>query len=78
MGKKGNQSINFAQNKTLNNSKRNDTKLYLFECYKKNEYYYRGEVELAGSYFYDKELDKDGKVRSVIKFPLKLKDSHRK
>ncbi|MBO6042330.1 hypothetical protein J6P52_04165 [bacterium] len=49
MGKIGHQSIDFAQNKTLYNSKTNKVKLYLFESYKKNQYCYRGEVELCGN-----------------------------
>ena len=75
MGKVGNQSIEYAQNKTLNNSKVNGVKLYLFESYKDNQYYYRGEVELCGNYFFDYEYDKNHNKRKVIKFPLRIKET---
>ena len=76
MGKIGHQSIDFAQNKTLYNSKTNKVKLYLFESYKKNQYCYRGEVELCGNWFTAQEYDKNNNLRTVIKFPLKLKQSN--
>ena len=40
MGTEGDQSIAFAQNKTLTVSKREGIKVYLFESYKDNEYYF--------------------------------------
>lgn len=40
MGTTGDQSISFGQNKTLATAKQNDIKVYLFESYKENEYYY--------------------------------------
>ena len=70
MGTTGDQSISFGQNKTLATAKQNDIKVYLFESYKENEYYYCGEVELCGSIFTAKELDADGNLRNVLKFPL--------
>lgn len=75
MGTIGDQSINFNQNKTLALSKQNGIKVYLFESYKDNEYYYDGEVELYGSIFQAKEIDAKGNLRTVIKFPLKRIDS---
>jgi 5-methylcytosine-specific restriction protein A len=46
----------------------------LFESYKDNEYYYSGEVELAGAPYQSSEMDINGKMRRVIKFPLKRID----
>ena len=75
MGTVGDQNINFNQNKTLVLSKQNGIKVYLFESYKDNEYYYDGEVELYGSIFQSAEIDANGNLRTVIKFPLKRVDS---
>lgn len=75
MGTVGDQSINFNQNKTLALSKQSGIKVYLFESYKDNEYYYDGEVELYGSIFQSKEIDANGNLRTVIKFPLKRVDA---
>jgi len=71
MGTVGDQSINFGQNKTLAIAKKEGIKVYLFESYKDNEYYYDGEVELAGPIFQTDEPDINGDIRKVIKFPLK-------
>ena len=71
MGTKGNQSINFGQNSTLANSQTNGIKVYLFESYKKNEYSFTGEVELAGKIFTADEYDEDRILRKVLKFPLR-------
>lgn len=78
MGKHGDQSINYKQNKTLAESHKNGVKVYLFESYKDGEYYYDGEVELVGEPFWDEEPDADFVMRKVVKFPLKRKDSSKK
>lgn len=74
MGTVGNQSIDFGQNKTLLNAKENGIRVYLFESYKDNEYYFCGEVELCGDVYIDHELDSEGNNREVIKFPLRRID----
>ena len=74
MGTVGDQDINYMQNKTLYNSKDLNIKVYLFESYKDNEYYYDGEVELAGNPFESEETDVNGEMRKVIKFPLRRVD----
>lgn len=73
MGLRGAQSINHAQNKTLAESSTNGVTVYLFESYANNEYIYRGVVELAGKPFFIPEKDEDGAVRTVLKFPIKIK-----
>lgn len=78
MGMQGDQSIDFSQNKTLALSKTNGVNVYLFESYKDNEYYYDGEVELAGPIFQAEELDETQTLRKVVKFPLKRKDDNSK
>ncbi len=74
MGTVGDQSIEFSQNKTLAIAASEEIKVYLFESYADNEYYYAGEVELAGSIFTSEEIDAEGKLRKVIKYPLRRKD----
>lgn len=71
MGTSGNQKIDFSQNRTLAISKELGIKVHLFESYQNDNYYYLGEVELFDTPFTNYELDRDGKHRTVIKFPLK-------
>ncbi len=75
MGTKGDQNIEFAQNKTLAIAKSEGIKVYLFESYKDNEYYYNGEVEVVGQITKAKELDIQGNIRDVLKYPLKPKEN---
>ncbi|MDO5003444.1 MAG: HNH endonuclease [bacterium] len=74
MGTENDQSISYAQNKTLTIAEREGIKVYLFESYKDNEYYYDGEVKLAGTPYQSEEADINGAIRKVIKFPLKRLD----
>lgn len=75
MGRTGDQSDDFMQNKVLKESNVNGVKCHLFESYKDNEYIYRGRVALNGEPYNAKEIDKDGNYRTVIKFPLhRIKD----
>ena len=76
MGKTGDQSLDYSQNKTLAESKDNGVKVYLFESYKAGLYEYCGEVELAADPFEVEETDeKTGKSRKVVKFPLRRKSN---
>lgn len=76
MGTTGDQSIEFSQNKTLAIAAKEGIKVYLFESYVDNEYYYDGEVELIGPIFQAEEIDVDGNLRTVIKYPLRRKDNN--
>lgn len=78
MGTVGDQSIEFAQNKTLATAKKQGIKVYLFESYKDNEYYFNGEVELAGDITTALETDAKDNMRKVLKYPLKLKNESTK
>lgn len=71
MGTENDQSISYAQNKTLVIAEKEGIKVYLFESYKDNEYYYDGQVKLIGAPYQSEETDINGKIRKVIKFPLK-------
>ena len=75
MGKKGDQSLEFAQNKTLLESRKNRILVVLFTKTKIGQeirYIYRGEVKLSGEPVWDDEEDADKKVRKVCRFPLKV------
>ena len=72
MGMEGDQDINYAQNKTLNDSNSNGIIVHLFEVFSSCKYNYRGVVKLSGSPITKKEYDFSGNIRSVWKFPLKL------
>lgn len=74
MGKNDDQDINFAQNKTLNQSNSNGVEVHLFEVFKRAEYIYMGQVELAEKPYTENQKGEDGEERLVWMFPLKLKD----
>ena len=72
MGTKGDQSINFMQNKTLNESNNNGVNVYLFEVFEANKYIYIGKVILNASPYVEEQLDIDNIARKVVVFPLSL------
>jgi 5-methylcytosine-specific restriction protein A len=78
MGRRGDQSLDFMQNKTLAESNSNHVSVYLFEVYREKEYIFVGEVKLAYDPYTEKQLDADGNLRSVWIFPLKLVDEYGK
>lgn len=71
MGKTGDQDIDFAQNRTLNESRSNGVAVHLFEVMDAKEYTFRGEVELVGQPYQEEQPDQDGNMRKVWMFPLK-------
>ena len=72
MGLSGDQSADYAQNKTLAESDLLGIDLYLFESFARNNYIYRGRVKLDSEPYYETQKDEDGKSRRVVKFSLKL------
>lgn len=72
MGLKGDQDIDFAQNKTLAQSNNNGVRIILFNSPKSNYYIYDGDYYLVSQPFYQEQKDEQGKTRKVIVFPLKL------
>lgn len=74
MGKIGNQDINFAQNRTLNESSTNGIDVFLFEVIKKKEYIYMGQVMLYDHPYQEDQPDEYGQNRKVWIFPVKLKE----
>lgn len=71
-GQIGDQSFDFAQNKTLYESNQNGITVYLFERFTNQKYQYRGIVKLVDTPFMSEEIDIKGNKRKVCKFPLKL------
>lgn len=77
MGQSGDQKMS-GQNLTLAESRSNGVELHFFEVMKPKEYTYRGQVELAGEPYQDKQKDQNGRERLVWIFPLQLKDDYAK
>lgn len=76
MGQDGDQILEGNQNKTLYESRTNGVIVYLFEVYVKNEYLYRGIVELMENPYQDIQIDRNGNERKVWIFPVKpIEDS---
>lgn len=73
MGRLGDQSLNFQQNKTLKESQVNGINSHLFEVFIPNNYVYIGEVYLAEEPYTETQPDKHRCPRQVYVFPLKLK-----
>ena len=74
MGSKGDQSLEFAQNKTLSESNENGINVHFFEVFTDKVYTYQGQVTLIDKPFQEVQDDEDGNSRSVWIFPLKRKD----
>lgn len=78
MGTQGDQSLSFSQNKTLyktlfpDNNKDKDVSVYLFEVFKDKEYTFMGRVYLSEEPYPEQQIDKNGTLRKVYIFPLKL------
>ena len=76
MGLKGNQSLDFSQNKTLHESETNGVAVFLFEVFEKKKYVFQGRVKLAEKPYQDEQLDTDNQIRTVWIFPLTLIDNN--
>jgi len=74
MGSKGDQSLEFAQNKTLSESNENGINVHFFEVFADKVYTYQGRVVLSDKPFQEQQDDEDGNPRDVWIFPLKRKD----
>lgn len=74
MGRKGDQSLTFMQNRTLTESDVNDVNIFLFEVYRNKQYTFSGKVKLAALPFKETQPDEDGNIRVVWVFPLGVLD----
>lgn len=72
MGKNGDQSLTFAQNRTLAESNENGVDVHLFEVFKEKEYVYMGQVKLIEKPYQEVQKGEDGIPRKVWIFPLKV------
>lgn len=71
MGKTGDQSLNYMQNKTLAASRSNGVAVYLFKYLGTNQFVYEGPVKLAADPYYAQAPDQSDRMRRVAIFPLK-------
>lgn len=72
MGQKGDQSLDFMQNKTLNEIESNGISVHYFEVFKDKEYTYLGRLTKAAEPYQTQQLDANQSLRKVWIFPLKL------
>ena len=74
VGLRGDQDLEYWQNKMLAESLQSDYSFLLFEVFESGVYTFIGEVELAGDLKKTKQPDIDNNERWVWVFPFKLKD----
>lgn len=72
MGKKGDQTLQSNQNKTLYESNETDIKVYLFETFASHKHLFRGRVKLADVPYQEFQEDQEKQKRKVWIFPLRL------
>ena len=72
MGMKGDQSLEFAQNRTLAESVVNGVEVHLFEVFQKGNYVYRGRAELVSEPYQEDQPDVNDNLRKVWVFPLEV------
>jgi 5-methylcytosine-specific restriction protein A len=77
MGQTGDQDINWAQNRTLAESRTNNVEIHLFEVFNNGEYTYQGKVHLIGDPYKSKQLDQNNNLRDVYIFPLGLEGNEK-
>ena len=70
MGQKEDQSLTFAQNKTLAESNSNGVTVHLFEVFQRKIYTYYGIVRLVKPPYLSEQKDTTGTKRNVYIFPL--------
>ena len=71
MGQKGDQSLTFAQNKTLAESNSNGVTVHLFEVHQRKVYAYCGVVKLVKEPYPSVQEDATGEKRKVYIFPVR-------
>ncbi len=72
MGKIGDQSLLYRQNRTLAESYMNSVSIFLFEVKEEKKYTFIGQVELAGEPYQQDQEDIEQKIRKVWVFPLRV------
>ena len=74
MGPTGDQSLSYAQNRTLAESSTTRIPIHLLEALEPLKYTYVGEVDLVGAPYQEEQSDGAGQVRNVWMFPVKLRN----
>jgi 5-methylcytosine-specific restriction protein A len=74
MGLSGDQSLTYAQNRTLAESRQTTFPVHLLEALEPQRYTYAGQVELIGAPYQEDQLDEEEQIRKVWMFPVKLKN----
>jgi 5-methylcytosine-specific restriction protein A len=77
MGPDGEQSLTYAQNKTLSESQTNGVSVYLLEALSPQRYTFAGRVQLSAPAYQEQQIDTKGTERKVWMFPLRLLDEGR-
>jgi 5-methylcytosine-specific restriction protein A len=77
MGPEGEQSLTYAQNKTLSESPANGVSIYLLEALAPQRYTFAGQVQLSGAPYQEQQIDSEGSNRKVWMFPLRLLEDGR-
>lgn len=72
MGMAGDQKLDFAQNKTLNNSETNGVQVFLFEVFKEKTYTFIGPVILSSIPYQELQPDESNTQRKVWIFPIQV------
>lgn len=62
------------QNGKVAYSETNGYTIHYFIAYSKNNYVYQGCAVNNGSFYFQEEVDQNGQLRKVVKFPLKIKN----
>ena len=73
MGLKGDQIVKPEnQNGKIAYSRENGFRLFYFISTDKNKYKYIGEAKLVKDFYFENEVDFEGNIRKVVKFPLTI------
>ena len=71
MGRQGDQRLDYAQNKTLAESRTNEIETFLFEVFEPGSYIFRGQAAMTGEPYQEEQPDINSNPRKVWIFPLK-------
>lgn len=71
MGPSGDQSISYAQNRTLAESAMTEIPVHLLEALEPRKYTYVGQVKLVEAPYKERQVDEDGQERDVWMFPIR-------
>lgn len=77
MGPVGEQSLTYAQNRTLSESPANGISICLLEALSPQKYTFAGQAQLSGAPYQEQQIDTKGSNRKVWMFPLRLLEEGR-